>query len=168
MLKQHLFTYLCAYTEGWSCLFMSWWFEGCRGLQRTSSMQVSGRVGQPRQWYLCGAKWRMFISPIHLWKRPLYSSVSSYFWPRVVEYCGSDMFNLYYRGWVCDGNNDCGDNSDEADHKCNKLQCRSNEFMCADGSKCIPEKWKCDFDKDCPDGSDENCTHSTCAGDQFR
>ena len=40
--------------------------------------------------------------------------------------------------------------------------------MCADGSKCVPEKWKCDFDKDCPDGSDENCTHSTCAADQFR
>ena len=40
--------------------------------------------------------------------------------------------------------------------------------MCLDGSKCVPEKWKCDFDKDCPDGSDENCTHSTCAPDQFR
>ena len=61
-----------------------------------------------------------------------------------------------------------GDHSDEADHKCLKLQCRANEFMCLDGSKCVPEKWKCDFDKDCPDGSDENCTHSTCAPDQFR
>ena len=70
--------------------------------------------------------------------------------------------------WKCDGNNDCGDNSDESDFRCNKLSCKPTEFMCQDEEKCIPEKWRCDFDQDCRDGSDENCTHATCPSDQFR
>lgn len=76
---------------------------------------------------------------------------------------------LNHRGWVCNGNNDCGDNSDETDSKCNPIVCRINEFMCADREKCIPEKWKCDYDNDCRDGSDEkDCTTASCAPDQFR
>ena len=70
--------------------------------------------------------------------------------------------------WKCDGNNDCGDKSDESDLRCNKLNCRPTEFKCLDEEKCIPEKWRCDFDQDCRDGSDENCTHATCPADQFR
>merc|ERR1719219_2805950 len=88
--------------------------------------------------------------------------------------CGVDQFSCANgkcipKTWICDGNNDCGDSSDEKDSKCDKLQCRTSEFMCKDEEKCIPEKWKCDFDQDCRDGSDENeCANVTCPADQFR
>ena len=54
--------------------------------------------------------------------------------------------------WRCDGENDCGDNSDEAG--CVRKSCAANMFACSDG-KCIPSYWRCDFDHDCLDGSDE-------------
>ncbi|KAG8226274.1 hypothetical protein J437_LFUL004831 [Ladona fulva] len=67
--------------------------------------------------------------------------------------------------WKCDGDNDCGDNSDEA--SCSQSTCPSSQIQCTDG-KCIPPYWKCDFDRDCSDGSDEaNCTYITCTQQQF-
>ncbi|KAK1335726.1 hypothetical protein QTO34_003519, partial [Cnephaeus nilssonii] len=53
--------------------------------------------------------------------------------------------------WHCDGDNDCGDNSDE---QCDMRKCSDKEFRCSDGS-CIAEHWYCDGDTDCKDGSDE-------------
>ncbi|RWS05352.1 perlecan-like protein, partial [Dinothrombium tinctorium] len=69
---------------------------------------------------------------------------------------------------VCDGQQDCIDNSDERD--CNN-RCPGNNFRCNNG-KCIKIGWVCDSMDDCGDSSDEsNCLgleHVPCSYGQYR
>ncbi|XP_077296047.1 uncharacterized protein LOC143918173 isoform X2 [Arctopsyche grandis] len=73
--------------------------------------------------------------------------------------------------WVCEGEDDCGDNSDESPQECNKeiRTCSEKEFRCKTG-RCIPLSWQCDGEKDCSDSSDEDpavCKNKACTAEEF-
>lgn len=57
------------------------------------------------------------------------------------------------RGWVCDSEADCPDDSDELG--CNQ-SCALGHFPCALGAHCIPYDHLCDGVPHCPDRSDES------------
>uniref|UniRef100_A0A8B9RNB7 Low density lipoprotein receptor-related protein 1Bb n=1 Tax=Astyanax mexicanus TaxID=7994 RepID=A0A8B9RNB7_ASTMX len=82
------------------------------------------------------------------------------------QLCGSEEFQCKNQrcvraAWICDGDDDCLDGSDEEHLVCANHSCPTDQFKCLN-NRCIPKRWLCDGTNDCGDNEDES--NKTCSG----
>ncbi|KAE8753091.1 low-density lipoprotein receptor, partial [Frankliniella occidentalis] len=75
-----------------------------------------------------------------------------------VVQCDASEFKCKYpvcvlKEYQCDGDNDCGDWSDEEDCP-RRTACVHGDFQCRSGT-CLPGRQRCNGERDCEDGEDE-------------
>ncbi|GFY72801.1 gastric intrinsic factor [Trichonephila inaurata madagascariensis] len=91
----------------------------------------------------------------------MHAFISKLLFPTFIQgSCPNEQFrcrdgnNCIDSSWVCNGEKDCRDGSDE--RFCDP--CSYEQFRCADKNHCVTFRAVCDGNQDCPDGSDErNC-----------
>ena len=89
----------------------------------------------------------------------------------MTQKCGSNEFQCIKGAgcvqydWLCDGDADCADWSDEDTVNCDKFKpkieaCLPTQLTCTNSSQCISADQLCDGTFDCKNGSDEeNCDY---------
>ncbi|CAH1393043.1 unnamed protein product [Nezara viridula] len=74
--------------------------------------------------------------------------------------CLSGLFKCINKAYLCDGESDCSDGSDEVGNisgPCYRKLCPEDMFQC-DNYRCLELRWICDGEADCSDRKDEeNC-----------
>ena len=73
--------------------------------------------------------------------------------------CGADKFlcdnsQCIPKRYVCDLDDDCGDDSDELSN-CSISTCAPDELTC-NNQRCVRRDWVCDGENDCGDMTDEH------------